>query len=137
MHKFSFAALAACLVLAWGTTPARAGDTVVESTLYIGSADDYFRYTASVDNATGQLTVTGTLVYDGQQYAVVAGGWVGLSGVKSPPRKRYVATGTAAAAGLGDVAVSDAYGSTREAAVTSFVNNVVAGVLIRLMQPAP
>jgi hypothetical protein len=29
--------------------------------------------------------------------------------------------------------VSDAYGATREEAVTNFVNNVVAGVIIRLL----
>jgi hypothetical protein len=134
MRKFSPAALAAaCLVLAWGAAPAKAEYTPFEGTLYIGSPDDYFRYTACVDDATGHMTVTGTLVYDGQQYGVVAEGRVGPSGLKSPPRKRYVASGTAAATGLGEVAVSDAYGSTPEAAVASFVNNVVAGVLVRLL----
>ena len=51
----------------------------------------------------------------------------------SPPKKRYVASGAAAVAGLGDVPVGDAYGPTRDEAVTNFVNNVVAGVLIELM----
>ncbi len=35
--------------------------------------------------------------------------------------------------GLGEVAVGNAYGPTRDAALTNFVNNVVAGVLVELM----
>ena len=135
MHKFSPAAalVASCLVLTWGAGPARADCIPLEDTVYIGSPDDYFRYTGCVDDTTGRLTITGTLVYDGQEYGVVAEGWVGRSGLKSPPRKRYVASGTATATGLGEVAVSDAYGSTPEEAVTNFVNNIIVGVLIRQM----
>jgi hypothetical protein len=136
MQTFSRAALAAaCLVLAWGAAPARA-DTQFEDTLYIGSADDYFRYTATIEDATGHFTIVGTLVYDGEEYGVVAESRVGRSGLKSPARKRFVASGTAAATGLGEVPVSNAYGATGEAAVRNFVNNVVAGVLIQRMQPA-
>jgi hypothetical protein len=134
MRQFPSAVLAAtCLVLAWGAAPAKADYTPLGGTVYIGSPDDYFQYTGWVEDATGRVMITGTLVFDGQPYEVVAEGWVRPSGVKSPPKKRYVATGAATASGLGDVAVSDAYGSTRDEAVTNFVNNVVAGVVIRVL----
>ena len=133
LKLFPVAVTAACLVLAWDAAPARADSTPIGGTVYIGSPDDYYRYTGSIDNATGRVTITGTLVYDGQEYAVAADGWVRPSGLKSPPRKRYVASGAAAAAGLGEVAVSDAYGPTRDEAVTNFVNHVIAGVLVELM----
>jgi hypothetical protein len=134
MRTFSPAAVAAaCLVLAWGAAPARADYTPIGGTVYIGSPDDYFQYTGSVDDATGDIMLTGTLVYDGQPYGVVAEGRVGPSGSKSPPRKRYVASGTATATVLGEVPVSVAYGPTRDEAVTNFVNNVIAGVLVERM----
>ena len=68
MRQFSPAAAlaAACLVLAWTPVPARADSTPLGDTVYVGSPDDTFRYTGSLDNATGQFTITGTLVYDGQ-----------------------------------------------------------------------
>ena len=134
MHTFSPAALvAACLMLAWGAAPAKADCIPFEDTVYIGSPDDYFRFTGCVDDVTGQITITGTLVYDGQEYGVVAEGSVGRSGLRKPPRKRYVASGAALATGLGEVVVSDAYGRTRDEAVRNFVNNIIVGVLLRLL----
>jgi hypothetical protein len=122
----------ACLALMGSATSAQT-TSFAENILYIGSADDYFRYTTTVEAATGQVNVTGTLVFHGGQYGVVADGVVRSSGVKSPPRKRFVVSGAANVTGLGAVTVSDAYGATREEAVTNFVNNVVAGVIIRLL----
>ena len=129
MRLFSPAVLAACLVLTWGAAPAKADATPIGGTVYIGSPDDVFHYTGWIDNATGQVLVTGTLVFDGQSVEVIADGWVRPSGSKSPPKKRYVASGSATEPGLGDVAVADAYGPTRDEAITNFVNNVIAGVL--------
>ena len=136
MRRFLPAAAAVCLVLAWGAAPAKADYTPISGTVYIGLPYDYYQYTGYIDNATGQVTVTGTMVYRGEEYAVSADGLVRASGLKTP-KKRYVATGSAYEPGLGAIPVSDAYGSTRDEAVLAFVHNVVAGVIVELMYPTP
>jgi hypothetical protein len=130
---FSATLAVACLLMASGAATAKAMCSPSENILYIGSVANYFRYTVVVDDATGHVIVTGTLVFDGQQVGVEAEGLVRSSGIKSPSKKRFVATGAANVTGLGVVSVSDASGSTRDEAVTNFVNSIVAGVIIRLL----